>query len=265
MQPPLLITSAKNDRIKSLQRLDKASERREQGVFPVEGKREILKALNAGFTFLEVYYCPQLIDEKEIADLFGETPSIQISHSVFETIAYRENRDGIIGLCKYRSIQLNDLKFGATPLLIVLEAVEKPGNLGAILRTADAAGVDAIIVCDPKTDIFNPNVIRASLGCVFSKTVVSCSNEDALAFLKSKKIKSVATTPYTDTIYFKEDLRQPLAILMGTEADGLSDYWLKNADMQTKVPMLGEADSLNVSVCTAVVVYEALRQRLCTV
>jgi RNA methyltransferase, TrmH family len=259
----LEITSTKNDRIKALQRLEKASERRKEGVFLVEGTRELTKAIVAGFELAELYFCPNLAKESAAVDLAGkQTPLISVSQNVFETIAYRENRDGLLGVFKQKTTKLNDLKLGQNPLVIVLEAVEKPGNLGAILRTADAAGADAIIVCDPKTDLFNPNVIRASLGCVFTKQVASCTNEEALEYLKNKKIRTIATTPYTDTFYFNEDLAQPTAIVMGTEADGLSDFWLQNANIQTKVPMLGEADSLNVSACLSVVIYEAVRQRI---
>jgi TrmH family RNA methyltransferase len=265
MQVPDLITSSKNERIKALQRLEKSSERRETGTFLIEGKREILKALKAGFELSEVYYCPSLIEEKQLEMLHKRRISlVPISHHVFESIAYRENKDGMIAVCRFKSLRLEELPLSPHPLLIVLEAVEKPGNLGAILRTADACGADAIIVCEPKTDIYNPNVIRASLGCVFSKSVVCCTKDEALDYLHAHKIQSIATTPYTDKIYFEEDLTQAIAIVMGTEADGLSEFWLKNTSTQVKVPMLGEADSLNVSVCTAILVYESLRQRQIT-
>ncbi len=257
------ITSTKNDRIKALQRLEKSSERKETGTFLVEGIREISKAVKAGFTFREVFYCPTLVSEDAVRKLIGSnTVLVPVSHHVFEALTYRENKDGLLAVAQYKSLSLDAVQLSKTPFLIVLEAVEKPGNLGAILRTADAANVDAVLVCDPKTDIYNPNVIRSSIGCVFSKQVVCCDNESAVHYLRQKQITSIATTPYTEQVYFKEDLTKPVAIVMGTEAEGLSDFWLQHADVQAKVPMLGEADSLNVSVCLAVLVYETVRQRL---
>ena len=262
MEQSLLITSTKNDRIKSLQKLEKSSERRERGVFLIEGEREIQKAINSGIKITEAYYCPQLVSIDKVQHLLGnEVLLTAVSTHVYEAVAYRENKDGVIAIATIRSFNLVDIPFAESPLLIVLESVEKPGNLGAILRTADAAGVDGVIVCDPKTDIYNPNVIRSSIGCVFTTPVVTCTNQEALSFLKEKNINSLATTPYSSNFYFSENLTQGIAIVMGSEADGLSKFWIDNASSQTKVPMLGQADSLNVSVCLAVVVYEAVRQR----
>lgn len=259
----MLLTSTKNDRIKALQKLEKSSERRKENLFVLEGIREIEKAIRANYTFTEVFYNPNIASEAEVDTLFKKNiPKTAVSNHVFEAIAYRENRDGIIALARPKSLSLDELELSNNPLIIVLEAVEKPGNLGAMLRTADAAGADAIIVCDPKTDVYNPNVIRASIGCVFTKPVVCCESAEAIAFFKSKNIKTLATTPYTTAIYFEQNLTQAIAVVMGTEADGLSDYWLKNTDIQVKVPMLGITDSLNVSVCLSVVLYEAVRQRM---
>ena len=259
----MLITSTKNDRIKALQKLEKSSERRKENIFVLEGTREIEKAIEAKFEFTEVFYNPNIVSESEVNLLFKkDIAKTAVSNHVFEGIAYRENRDGMIALARPKTTSLLDLQLSENPLIIVLEAVEKPGNLGAILRTADAAGADAVIVCDPKTDIYNPNVIRASIGCVFTKPVVCCESTEAIAFFRQKGIKTLATTPYTDDIYFEQNLEQGIAIVMGTEADGLSDYWLHNTDIQVKVPMLGITDSLNVSVCLSVVLYEAVRQRI---
>lgn len=259
----MLLTSTKNDRIKALQKLEKSSERKKENLFVLEGTREIEKAIKASYNFTEVFYCPTIVSEKEVDTLFKKNiPKTAVSNHVFEAIAYRENRDGLIALARPKSLSLNELSLAENPLIIVLEAVEKPGNLGAMLRTADAAGADAIIVCDPKTDIYNPNVIRASIGCVFTKPVVCCESAEAISFFQSKNIKTLATTPYASDIYFEQNLKQPVAIVMGTEADGLSNFWLKNTDLQVKVPMLGITDSLNVSVCLSVVLYEAVRQRL---
>lgn len=263
MEQPLLITSTKNDRIKSLQKLEKSSERKEKGAFLIEGEREIQKAIRSGIKVLEVYFCPQIVSYEKAQELCGNNiPYTAVSTHVFEAVAYRENRDGIIAVANIRSFQLQDIPLSTSPLLIVLEAVEKPGNLGAILRTADATGADGVIVCDPKTDIYNPNVIRSSIGCVFTTPVATCSNHEAYDFLNSRKIISLATTPYTSSFYFSEDLTRGIAIVMGSEADGLSHFWLDHASKQTKIPMLGQADSLNVSACLAVVAYEAVRQRI---
>lgn len=258
----MLITSTKNERIKAFQKLEKSSERKKEEVFIIEGIREIQRAVANGYVFREVFYCPTLVSEVEVDTLLKCTvPKTAISHHVFEAIAYRENRDGIVALARPKFYTLENLLLGKNTLLVVLEAVEKPGNLGAILRTADAAGADAVIVCDPKTDIYNPNVIRSSVGCVFSKPVVCCQSHEAIEFFKQKGIQTLATTPAAQDLYFEQNLQIPLAIVMGTEADGLSDVWLQNTDMQVKVPMLGIADSLNVSACLAAVVYEAVRQR----
>ena len=259
----MVITSTKNERIKSLQKLAKSSERKKEEVFVIEGIRELEKAIHAGYTFNEVFFCPTVVSEEYINKIFGfDILKTAVSHHVFESIAYRENRDGIIALAKPKNLGLHDLNLSKNPLIIVLEAVEKPGNLGEMLRTADAAGADAIIVCDPITDIYNPNVIRASLGCIFTKPVVCCKSEEAVQFFKNQKITTLATTPDAKIVYFDQNLNKPVAIIMGTEADGLSNYWLQNTDLQVKVPMLGIADSLNVSVCLSVVLYECVRQRL---
>jgi len=180
----------------------------------------------------------------------------------FERIAYREGSDGLIALAVPRNLTLNDLKLNPEPLILILESVEKPGNLGAIMRTADAAQLDAVIVCDPLTDIYNPNAIRSGVGCIFSRQVVSCTTTEALAWLKKHKIKIYAAA-LTDSavIYHKMDFRGPSAIVMGTEATGLSKEWLDKSDAQIIIPMQGIADSLNVSVSAAVLIFEAVRQR----
>lgn len=259
------ISSVQNPKVKNVLHLAKASERKEQQLFVAEGYREIKTAFDAGFSFRSLFYCPQVAINPEINNfvrILGEEISVyEITVPVFEKMAYRENSDGIIALVvpKVRSLDTLDLR--PDPLIIVLEKVEKPGNLGAVLRTADAAQVDAVLVCDPQTDIYNPNVIRSSIGCVFSTQVVCCSSQEAMVWLNTNGIKSFAAALTARKWYHENDLSGAVAIVLGTESDGLSEFWLSKSDDQVKIPMLGTIDSLNVSNATAIMVYEAMRQR----
>lgn len=256
-----LISSLQNPRIKNLRKLsEKSSERRQQGLFVIEGLREIRLAREAGIPFRTVFYCEKLTDPAALS-LFDPECLLPVSAGVFERIAYRGNSDGLIVLAEYSPLSLTDLKLSANPFLIILEAVEKPGNLGAILRTADAAGADAVIICDPQTDTCNPNVIRSSLGSVFTTQVVAASTEETLACLKEKGIKSYAAALTASRYYHETDLTIPCAVVMGAEATGLSDKWLEGATAQIKIPMLGKIDSLNVSASCAIITFEAMRQR----
>ena len=176
-------------------------------------------------------------------------------------MAYREGSDGILTLAKPKSHALENLSLEEDPFIIVLESVEKPGNLGAVLRTADAAKVSAVVICDPATDLYNPNTIRSSVGCAFTVPIAICTSEEALSYLKSKKIKTFAAELGASQWYHETDFTKGSAIIMGTEADGLTNFWLENADARIKIPMRGEIDSLNVSVSTAVITFEAMRQR----
>ena len=256
------IVSPSNPRIKNVLKLkEKSSERKQQDLIVVEGLREILMAKENGFDVKTLFVCDDIAGKKSKELVSSAHHLVRISKEVFEKISYRENSDGLLALVTPKHLRLKDLKLSATPLLIVLEAVEKPGNLGAILRTADACGADAVIVCDAKTDIYNPNVIRSSIGCIFSKQVVAASSEEVLRFLKEKGVRSFAAALTAKNNYTQSDFSQAAAIVLGTEADGLSDLWLKSADEQIKIPMLGKTDSLNVSASCAVIVYEAVRQR----
>jgi RNA methyltransferase, TrmH family len=259
------ITSLQNTRIKNIVHLAKAKERKEQNMIVVEGFREISMALSSGYDIVELYYSQEVNLHPGAHILFTKLSSkcqlLEVSKAAFEKIAYRENSDGLIALVTPRYLKPQDLKLSDNPLILVLESVEKPGNLGAILRTADAAAIDAIIVCDPQTDIFNPNVIRSSLGCIFSQQVAVCTNTEALTFLRDKGIRSYAAALTAKQFYHETDFAKPSAIIMGTEADGLTDAWLTGADAQVKIPMCGKADSLNVSTSAAILVFEAKRQR----
>ena len=258
------ITSLQNPRIKNIVKLAKSKERKEQNLFLIEGARELSLATTADYEINSVYVCPELFRKTnypDVLDSIGENKLFEVSEAVFEKIAYREGSDGLLTLAVPKNHTLKDLQLSENQFIIILEAVEKPGNLGAILRTADAAQADAVIICDPATDLYNPNAIRSSVGCLFTVQTAVCSSRDALDFLRHKKIKSFAAELQTSQWYQDTDFSVPSAIIMGTEADGLTDFWLTNADARIKIPMRGKIDSLNVSVSTAVLTFEAMRQR----
>ncbi len=255
------ITSLQNPHIKNLILLQqKSRERREQNVAVVEGFRETSIAITAGYKIKEAYYCPEVSD-LDLSVIPSSARITEISRPVFGKLAYREGSDGFIALIEPLNLKLSDIKLRSNPLIVVLESVEKPGNLGAILRTADAVNADAVIVCDPLTDIYNPNVIRSSIGCVFSRQVVTCTTEDAQLWLKEQKITSYAAELKASNEYHRFDYKGSTAFVMGTEADGLTDKWINFCDHRIIIPMLGSIDSLNVSVSTAVLLFEAMRQR----
>ncbi|MBG0782500.1 MAG: RNA methyltransferase [Bacteroidales bacterium] len=253
-----MITSKTNPQIKALVRLQKSSERRKTNRILIEGRREIERAIAFNVIIETLYYCPDLCPD---IPKWLTKNRIAVSKEVFEKIAYRSESDGLLAVSFPPETSLEKLQLSQNPLIIVLEAVEKPGNLGAILRTADAAGADAILVCDPLTDIYNPNTIRSSLGCVFSVPVVACSSNDAIHWLKSKKIQIFATYLEASINYLDASFTMPSAIVAGTESTGLSKQWIDAADQNLIIPMHGITDSLNVSVSTAIVLFEALRQR----
>lgn len=257
------ITSIQNPRIKNIVKLQqKSSERKEQNLIVIEGLREITLSIKSGIEIKSIFFCSEIIPYDRIREISTDENQIfDISRDVYHKIAYRESTEGILVLAEPRFLKLSDLKLRDIPFIIVLESVEKPGNLGAILRTADASNVDAVIVCDPLTDIYNPNAIRSSVGCIFTKQIVTCSSEDAMEWLKQNKIKSYAAALTAKKFYHETDFKIPSAVIMGTEADGLTNKWLHGADEQVKIPMNGEIDSLNVSTSCAILVFEAMRQR----
>ncbi len=256
-----LITSLQNPRIKNLILLqEKSRERRKQNLLVVEGFREVGIALGAGYLLKEAYYCREVAD-LDLSHIPVDTRITEITRPVFEKLAYREGSDGFIALFEPKNLKLSDLKLRKEPLVVILESVEKPGNLGAILRTADAVNADAVIICDPLTDIYNPNVIRSSIGCVFSRQVVACSTSEAQQWLREKKITTYAAELRALTHYDTHGYRKATAFVMGTEADGLTETWIDFCDHRIIIPMLGSIDSLNVSVSTAILLFEAMRQR----
>ena len=260
-----VISSLQNNRIKHIVRLSsKAKERKEQDLFIVEGAREFSLALSGGYRPQSVFVCRELFAKTDYPDVLTDIDAgilFEVTLPVFEKIAYREGSDGLLVLVHARRHRLEDLQLSPTPFLILLETVEKPGNLGAILRTADAAKADAVIVCNPSTDLYNPNVIRSSVGCLFTVPVAVCSSQEALDWMRQQNIQSYAAELTASQWYQDTDFTKPSAIVMGTEADGLTPFWLENADRRIKIPMRGAIDSLNVSVSTAVITFEAMRQR----
>jgi len=260
----MTITSLQNPAIKNIVKLSKSNERKEQHLFVIEGARELSLARAGGYAIEAVYVFRDMFAKTEYPDVLAgidDRRIFDISQAVFEKIAYRENSDGIIALAKPKLHSIEQLRVSENPFVIVLESVEKPGNLGAILRTADAAAVDAVIVCDPQTDLYNPNVIRSSVGTVFSGQTAVCSSQEAFDWLERHHIVSFAAELQASEFYQTVDFRGPSAIVMGTEADGLTDFWLRHAKKRIKIPMRGKIDSLNVSVSTAILTFEAMRQR----
>lgn len=286
------ITSVQNSKIKYLLELQaKSKERRQSGLFVVEGVREIEHCISCGYEPHAVFFCPEILGTgapypmgdsapsslrplpSELGPLplplsgggqapigYG-APAYQVSPEVYDKVAYRGGTEGVIAEMKAKSHTLKDLKLRENPLVVVLESVEKPGNLGAMLRSADAAGVDAVIVCDPLTDLYNPNLIRASIGGIFSVQTAACNSEEAIAFLKGKGIQILTAQLQDSNLYYDQDMKRGTAIVMGTEATGLTDIWREAADAHIRIPMLGILDSLNVSVSAAILMYEAVRQR----
>lgn len=253
-----MIKSTQNQLIKDTIILhEKSRERRRQKKFTIEGLREIELAVANGYFIDMLFVCEDFAN----VSFPQAMQKIDVSREVFAKLAMRENSDGLFAVVDAKTQNLAQLRLSENPFIIVLESVEKPGNLGAILRTADAANADAVIVCDELCDIYNPNVIRSSIGCLFTRQVVACTSAQCFEFLKSKQIAMYAAELKASEFYHQTDMTKPCAIIMGTEAAGLSDFWLKNADARIKIPMRGTIDSLNVSVSTAIITFEAMRQR----
>jgi TrmH family RNA methyltransferase len=258
------ITSLQNPRVKHLVKLrEDKKQRQRDGLILVEGFDELTLALACGFIPSTLLTAPELATQT-LTFPYAESHSVEslsVTRAVFEKISYRDNPDGLLGIFPMPTRTLSELSLSDAPLVIVAESVEKPGNLGAILRTADAAHVDAVLVCDPRVDVWNPNVIRASRGAVFAVPVVEVKSAEALSWLRSRKMRVLAATPSAEALYTSVEMQGPLAIAVGTEDEGLTDFWMQHADLRVKIPMAGKVNSLNVSIATALMTYEALRQR----
>ncbi|MGK0238916.1 MAG: TrmH family RNA methyltransferase [Candidatus Pelagisphaera sp.] len=260
------ISSLQNDRIKNLVKLRNRRSRDQQGIFLAEGYRAISRALEKDVIPTEIYFSPDwFLGENETA-LLEEAQSrgaklFEISKIAFEKIAYRERPEGLTGVIPQWNNSINTLKLSKPPFLLIVESIEKPGNLGTILRSADAAGVDAVICCDSVTDLFNPNVVRSSTGVLFSMPTIMTTSDETIEWLRENGIRSIAATPHASQLYTETNLTGPVAIIMGSEQFGLSEKWLEACDEQTRIPMAGQADSLNVAMATLVTLFEAVRQR----
>ncbi len=258
------INSVQNTLIKSLVVLgDKSKARKQYQTFIVEGRREVFLAIEGGYQIKQLFYYKDLLPAGFDVEIYAAEDYIEVSKEVYEKIAYRSTTEGVLAVVKDRSMLLKDLVFKTgTPLILVAEAPEKPGNIGAMLRTADAANVDAVLIANPKTDMFNPNIIRSSVGCLFTTQIATGTTQEILDYLKSSNIKIFAAALKEDSQnYHEQDFTSPSAIVVGTEAVGLSDDWLTKADKKIIIPMLGKIDSMNVSVAAGILVYEAKRQR----
>jgi TrmH family RNA methyltransferase len=266
MEEKLTIESTQNARVKNAVKLRKSKARRETGRTLVEGYREILRATESGWRIKELYYCPDLYLDPNAAELVSRicaegVPAFECTTAVFNKMSYRDTPDGLIALSPLVGKRLEELNLPDNPLILIAEDLEKPGNLGTILRTADAAGVHAVIVCDPKTDLNNPNVIRSSIGTLFFMPVAEATSLEAMEWLKEKDIQSVAAVPGATLGYTDIDMISGTAIIVGSEDEGLSTLWREKASYEAAIPMLGRNDSLNVSTAAAVLLYEAVRQR----
>jgi TrmH family RNA methyltransferase len=263
---PEPIISPANPRIKRLVRLRDRRERDESGLFLIEGDRELRRALEAGVEVIELYCCPTLYlgkDEPGLVEAAARAGAevVTVADAPFRKASYRDRPEGLLAVAHQFATGLDRLRPGPDPLLLVVEAIEKPGNLGTMLRTAEAAGAAAAVVCDPTTDPFNPNVVRASLGTLFAVPLFVGETPDVIARLRALGIRTVATTPSASTPHWEADLTGPVAVLVGSEQYGLSDHWLAAADRKVVIPMPGSVDSLNTAMAAGIVLFEAVRQR----
>jgi TrmH family RNA methyltransferase len=264
--PPTEITSLTNSRVKAAVRLRDRRERELKGRTIVDGARELGRALGAGIEVVEAFVCEGIVRSAEAEDVLdrlrsSSAPIVAVSEAVLTKIAFGDRSDGVVAIVRSPAHTLDDLGPSTDPLIVVVESVEKPGNLGAILRTADGAGANALIAADPLTDLFNPNAIRASLGTIFSVPVAAATSAQVLDWLAEREIVPIAARVDATTHYTDVDLRGATAIVLGSEADGLTDAWDDPQVIPVRISMLGAADSLNVSVAAAILLYEAVRQR----
>ncbi len=256
------ISSVQNPFIKSLVLLqEKAKARKQSGTFLIEGQREISIAIKGGYQIETVLFLPEICTEKEASQLAPTAELIEINKEVFQKLAYRDTTEGILAVAKTKSTLLSDLQLSQNPLILVAEAPEKPGNIGALLRTADAAHLDAVIIANPKSDLYNPNIVRSSVGCLFTNQIATGTTAEIIAFLKEKNIAMYCATLQNSNGYHLENYTTPTALVVGTEATGLTQEWRDAATQNIIIPMQGEIDSMNVSVAAAILIFEAKRQR----
>jgi TrmH family RNA methyltransferase len=256
------ISSVQNPFIKSLVLLqEKAKARKQTGTFLMEGQREISIAIKGGYQIETVLFLPEICTEKQASQLAPTAELIEINKEVFQKLAYRDTTEGILAVAKTKSTLLSDLQLSENPLILVAEAPEKPGNIGALLRTADAAHLDAVIIANPKSDLYNPNIVRSSVGCLFTNQIATGTTAEIIAFLKEKNIAIYCATLQNSNGYHLENYTTPTALVVGTEATGLTQELRDAATQNIIIPMQGEIDSMNVSVAAAILIFEAKRQR----
>jgi len=256
------ISSVQNPFIKSLVQLqEKAKARKQAGTFLIEGKREIELAIKGNYEIESILFLPELVSEAELAALSPRIQLIEITKEVYQKLAYRDTTEGILAVAKTKPLRLQDLQLSQNPLILVAEAPEKPGNIGALLRTADAANLDAVIIANPKSDLYNPNIVRSSVGGLFTNQIATGSTQEIISFLQQKKINFYCATLQNSTPYHTQNYTNPTALVVGTEATGLTDAWRAAATQNIIIPMQGEIDSMNVSVAAAILIFEAKRQR----
>lgn len=258
------IHSLQNPYIKSLIKLqEKSRERKKNGVFIIEGIRELTLAINSDYQLEKVLFYPSLISLQKLESLVGSAIDfIQISKEIYEKLAYRNSTEGIIAVSKIKELSLKNITFKRkNPLLLIAEGIEKPGNIGALLRTADAANIDAVLIADPKSDLYNPNIIRSSVGCLFTNQIASGTSQEIITFLKEHQVAIYTTTLQNSNPYHLENYQKACAIVVGTEATGVTEIWREEATQNINIPMQGKIDSMNVSVAAAIVLFEAKRQR----
>lgn len=261
------ISSLQNPLVKQLYSIQqKSRERRKTGLFLVEGKREISLAIKGNYTIKTILICEEISSENEFIDTLNLEKNrieiISISREVYEKLAYRNSTEGVIAVVYSKDTSVSKLEIKSeNPLILVAEAPEKPGNIGALLRTADAAKADAVIIANPKTDLYNPNIIRNSVGCLFTNIVATGSTEEIISFLKEKSVAIYCAALQASVPYHTIDYSSGCALVVGTEADGLSSLWLENSTQNIIIPMSGEIDSMNVSVAAGILIFEAKRQR----
>ncbi|WP_445454182.1 TrmH family RNA methyltransferase [Flavobacterium sp. 25HG05S-40] len=257
------ITSSQNPFIKSLiQVQEKAKARKQSGTFLIEGLREIELAIKGNYEIVTVLFVPEINNNIQIAQFSNlQIDLIEISKEVYQKLAYRDTTEGILAVAKTKSLSLSALQLPENPLIVVMEALEKPGNIGAVLRTCDAAHVDAVIIANPKTDLYNPNIVRSSVGCLFTNQIAIGTTEEVIAYLIQNNINFYSATLQNSTSYHTQDYTTPTALVVGTEATGLTELWREKATQNIIIPMQGEIDSMNVSVAAAILIFEAKRQR----
>ena len=244
-----------------MQLQEKAKARKQSGTFLMEGKREISIAVKGGYELETLLFLPEICSENEARELSKTAELIEINKEVYQKLAYRDTTEGILAIAKTKSLALSDLKLSKNPLILVGESLEKPGNVGAILRTADAANIDAVIIANLKSDLYNPNIVRSSVGCLFTRQIAVGTSEEVITYLKANNINIYSATLQDSTEYHTQNYTTPTALVVGTEATGLSEKWRTESTKNIIIPMQGEIDSMNVSVAAAILLFEAKRQR----